>query len=851
MTTYDIYSARARARARLKLLELSGADFSGLAKYKKDPIGFITEFLGEELTDEQKQIAIAITQKQEVNVQAAHGVGKCVAATELITLANGLEIPAGELVNKDFSLPVLINGKVKRAPAIAELNAIEPVYEVITESGRRIIRNGAHPLYSGSINNNGDIKSPGWANVDQLRIHVSACAVPSTLPIFGDEQLGITDIQPENKGKYLRLKLPPNPGTLSYVALRILLSKLFSSHRWLIETDFPPAWLVLPCESREESEAIQRLLLRFGVNTYVTYMADVNTWVNITQGQQDLQRFASEIDINGLTGVIQLACDAVDLRSQFLDFNIPFDRETSAPAGTHWERVFSIQPLEVQQTIAISVPGIETYLTTYYEHNSHLGSRLILWGVFCLRGMAISTAPTERQVKEILWKYVRACYDQNDHRFGGSRGELFVKLTETARAFGFTARHTSSDGFQGIHAEDMLLIEDEASGISEQIDDGAVSCITGQGNTLLRIGNPISIGTPFQKACRVSHIRIPVWNHPNVAWAYQLHEDGIHRLRKDVAALIVTDAEKGIVLEQDQWPDRLPRDRYPGAVSVQWIEKIRAKKGESSPFWESRVEGRFPQDSPFAAIPRKLLIEARARYDTNQAYWDQLSQIKPAKRWGLDVGDGGDDHGLTFWDGPVWREVDLLAGLADHLDTKRAAQWAARKMRSHFPDTPRPYATIMVDNIGVGAGTLADLKADYFNAVPSGWGDAPRDSHGRKRTKAAKAAQVNDAEVFKNEKARQFWALRDALVAKEIAIAPLGEYEEKVFDELSLVFYEETPKGEIKMEDKRKTIKRVGYSPNMADAAVEGFNSPKQNMTPLKAATQPMNTQDWMTDLGL
>lgn len=851
---YSIFSAKAKAKAKLRLLELSGEDFSGLKKYARDPIGFITEFLGETLTDEQKQIAIAVLNQQEVNVQAAHGVGKCVAASDVITLFNGREVKAYELIDHQFTLPVLVDGEVREAVALAEHNAFEVVYEVITESGRRIKRNGAHPLYAGAAY--GElVKELGWTKVDELT-NGQAIAVTETLPLYGDRSLEAQDLKVVTTAKYMRLRLPTDAGSLSRAALRIFLSKLFSSYRWGEDHPSDGVRVVMPCESREDSEALQRLLLRFGVWSSVAIHDDEDVWVNIIQGSQPLEAFAREIDIAGHTGVIELAFKAIELRSQFLscDDRELIDRRTNAPAGTYWERIVSIREMDKEQTVAISVPGIQTYLTSFYEHNSHLGSRLILWGVFCLRGMAISTAPTERQVKEILWKYVRSCYDENEDRFGGSRGELFVKLTEDARAFGFTARHTSSDGFQGIHAERMLLIEDEASGISEQIDDGAMSCITGAQNTLLRIGNPVSVGTPFQKACRVAHIRIPVWGHPNVSWAYELHDDGIHRLKPDIAAVLITNPDEGTVLEQSEWPERYPRDKFPGAVSIQWIEKVRAKKGEGSAFWESRVEGRFPQDSPFAAIPRRLLIEARARYDLNKEYWDRLSELKPAKRWGLDVGDGGDDHGLAYWDGPVWRAVDLMAGQADHLDTKRAATWAAKEVRSHFPDTPRPYATIMVDNIGVGAGTLADLKTDYFNAVPSGWGDAPRDKHGRKRPKATRKKTANDAEgeTFKNEKARQFWALREALIAKEIAIAPLGQYEDKVFDELSLIFYEETPKGEIKIEPKKKSKERIGYSPNMADAAVEGFNAPKHNTTPLKGSTpQQGSVHGWMADLGL
>jgi len=36
------------------------------------------------------------------------------------------------------------------------------------------------------------------------------------------------------------------------------------------------------------------------------------------------------------------------------------------------------------------------------------GAIAALWWAFCCRGLAISTAPTERQVKELLWSEIRS-----------------------------------------------------------------------------------------------------------------------------------------------------------------------------------------------------------------------------------------------------------------------------------------------------------------------------------------------------------------------------------------------------------------------------------------------------------
>jgi hypothetical protein len=99
--------------------------------------------------------------------------------------------------------------------------------------------------------------------------------------------------------------------------------------------------------------------------------------------------------------------------------------------------------------------------------------RSLFCGGCLLSKVAISTALTKSQVEQILWSEIRKLYDANKAKLGGSRNELSIKLTEHARAYGFTAKNYDSNSFQGKHAEKLLLIQDESCGITEQIDEGS------------------------------------------------------------------------------------------------------------------------------------------------------------------------------------------------------------------------------------------------------------------------------------------------------------------------------------------------------------------------------------------
>jgi len=426
------------------------------------------------------------------------------------------------------------------------------------------------------------------------------------------------------------------------------------------------------------------------------------------------------------------------------------------------------------------------------------GALACLWWVFTVKGLAITTAPTDRQVKELLWSEIRTMYDANQHKLGGERGQMFVKLNENSRAFGFASKDYDANSFQGVHHQRLLVIEDEACGISASIDEGADGCVTGAENRIVRIGNPIIPRTPFEAACKRSSIRISAWNHPNVAWAYDLEPDGMHRLKPQVKEAIAR--EDGEILPQSEWPDWCQRDVIPGAISAQWIEDTRRRRGEGSAYWQARVEGFFPHDSSDSIIPRSWFVAARARYDTNPKQWDSLAAAH-IWRHGLDVGDGGDDHAIASWRGGVLYKVEIIPTKGDREDVTRAAGLGKRQLQ----ECP---GVLAVDRAGVGAGSLATLLEQKLPAIGIHWGSAG-----------------SKAGLYLNLKAQQYWELREAFRTGEVAIAPLGDSEEMLMEDFAGTFYDLTSVGKTRIEDKATTKRRLHRSPNAGDAVVLAFHA--------------------------
>ncbi|MGL5878882.1 MAG: hypothetical protein ACRC2V_14050, partial [Xenococcaceae cyanobacterium] len=89
---------------------------------------------------------------------------------------------------------------------------------------------------------------------------------------------------------------------------------------------------------------------------------------------------------------------------------------------------------EEQQEILISIRDNRTtnVQAAHSIGKSFICSIAVIWWVFAVEGTCFTTAPSLQQVKDILWKEVRSLYDRNKEVLGGTRGELFLKKSETA-----------------------------------------------------------------------------------------------------------------------------------------------------------------------------------------------------------------------------------------------------------------------------------------------------------------------------------------------------------------------------------------------------------------------------------
>ena len=222
--------------------------------------------------------------------------------------------------------------------------------------------------------------------------------------------------------------------------------------------------------------------------------------------------------------------------------------------------------------------------------------------------------------------------------------------------------------------------------------------------------------------------------------------------------------------------------RLSSYCSKQWIEEMRQEFGEDSPVWKSRVLGVFPDDVTDTLIPLAWIEKAYER-------WNNPQDSKTVSM-GCDIARFGSDQTVFYkGEGIKFRCIHVVQG-ADLMDTTgRIIKFASEGV---------PFENVMVDDTGLGGGVTDRLVEQGHRIKAINFGSAG-----------------SDPEKYANARSEIFWLLRERFRLGDIA---LDVQDKKLLRDLSVLRYKMTSKGQIKLEAKDEAKRRLGYSPDRADA---------------------------------
>jgi len=295
---------------------------------------------------------------------------------------------------------------------------------------------------------------------------------------------------------------------------------------------------------------------------------------------------------------------------------------------------------------------------------SYIAARITAWWLDTHpagEAFVVTSAPTGRQVRAILWREIGRAHAQGKLIGRTNQTEWWIPTgngREEIVAFGQKPADMDPSAFQGIHARYVLVIFDEAGGIPTVLWEAADSLIANDDSRFLAIGNPDFPESEFADICK-----------PGSGWN-----------------VIGIDAFETPNFTGEPIPDKLKHV----LVGHTWVEEKRKKWGEDNSLWISKVRGQFPVVSTDGLIPLQWL-----RYAQNIT----LEPGIPVEL-GVDVGGGGDKNVVALRRGFVVRVIrrDQVA------DTMESCG-------NLIADLRETKATIAkVDMIGIGRGLVDRAK---------------------------------------------------------------------------------------------------------------------------------------------
>lgn len=374
----------------------------------------------------------------------------------------------------------------------------------------------------------------------------------------------------------------------------------------------------------------------------------------------------------------------------------------------------------------------------------------------------VTSAPTDKQVKAILWREIGRM-----HRAGGLPGRTNLSewyIGPELVAFGRKPADHDPTAFQGLHAEFFLLVWDEACGMPKAMWDAGSSLVANANARTLAIGNPDDPLSEFAKKCQPD----TPWNVIQIGYKDTPNFTG-EPISDKLSSLLI----------------------HPS-----WVEEKRAEWGEDSALFKSKCEGEFPDQNADGFIKLSWLRACRN---------SELPDGHPVEA-GVDVGAGGDRtvirerRGMRAGRERSFVDADPMSTIGKIVETLN--EWGVTRVK--------------VDVIGIGwslAGRLRELSCAH---------NYQHTTHAAEVVGINFAEASVDPDRFINLRAEVYWTIGREY--SRLGKWDLSSVDDEVFAELTAPSYKiMDSKGKIKIQAKEEIRSLLGRSPDGADALLLAF----------------------------
>jgi len=415
---------------------------------------------------------------------------------------------------------------------------------------------------------------------------------------------------------------------------------------------------------------------------------------------------------------------------------------------------------------------------------TRLAAWLVVW-FFCTRprGVVLSTATTDRQVKALLWKEVRLVWSRLRHVPYCFVGPKIPQLESGAGhyAMGFTARDATS--FQGHHSPGgILIVFDEAEGIDGDFFEAAKTML-GHDSYFLAIYNPTG-GTAtatYQEEQKADEnglyrrLHLSCLDHPNIHLGGPRVPGAIDPLQ--LKSMLLEDSV--ILSEADE---SRPEDVE--------LDGVRYRPG---PVATARCLGRRSILSVSSLWSDQLWLRVMATRFEVRPEWPVVI--------GCDVARYGDNSTVVVArKGYCLLEAQVRGKQATTETVRQLEEACYRLSDEHNPEKLIP---CLIDEGGVGGGVIDQGVQDGYHFVAV--------NASRKPKEPDRYFNVRAELYFR---ARQV-ALEECLDVSRLPPAILGRLRQELLATQYLVI---PGRDKMRVEEKDEIVARLKRSPDLADA---------------------------------
>jgi hypothetical protein len=391
-----------------------------------------------------------------------------------------------------------------------------------------------------------------------------------------------------------------------------------------------------------------------------------------------------------------------------------------------------------------------------------------------------TTASAWRQLEHYLWPEIhkwarRLRWDVLGREPFNERTELQTLNLKLHHGAAFAVASDVPALIEGVHADSVLYIFDEAKTIPAATFDAAEGAFSGGGSDTDAEAFGLAQSTPGEPSGR-------------------FHE--IHQRRPGL---------------EDWWVRHVTLDEAiaAGRVSKDWAEQRRAQWGEASALYANRALGEFHSADEEGVIPLAWVEAANERWrqwDEDGRQWsvvwkDAEGLNQEGVILGVDVARSGPDDTVM-----ALRFASIVDSLR-RTNQETTTQTASRAMgiiRS------RGGGRAVVDVIGIGAGVVDQMRDAGFEVVAFNAAEGT--------TQRDKTGELG----FKNKRSAAWWSMRELLDPDSGQGLALPD-DDLLTGDLTAPHWRVVAGGLIQVESKDDVRKRLGRSTDTGDAVIQAF----------------------------